>query len=72
MTILGYAQHDAQEFLSFLLDGLHEDLNRARQKREDKLPLDHNAQDIHPSDMSWGKHKLRNNSIVVDLFHGQY
>lgn len=24
----GYAQHDAQELLAFLLDGLHEDLNK--------------------------------------------
>jgi len=24
----GFAQHDAQEFLGTLLDGLHEDLNR--------------------------------------------
>ena len=24
----GYQQHDAQELLAFLLDGLHEDLNR--------------------------------------------
>ena len=24
----GYAQHDSQEFFSFLADGLHEDLNR--------------------------------------------
>ena len=26
----GFSQHDAQEFLAFLLDGLHEDLNRVR------------------------------------------
>ena len=27
---LGYQQHDSQELMSFLLDGLHEDLNRGR------------------------------------------
>ncbi|XP_036852251.2 ubiquitin carboxyl-terminal hydrolase 11 isoform X8 [Manis javanica] len=29
---LGYQQHDSQELLSFLLDGLHEDLNRIKKK----------------------------------------
>lgn len=28
----GYAQHDSQEFLAFLLDGLHEDTNRIQKK----------------------------------------
>lgn len=28
----GYAQHDSQEFFSFLVDGLHEDLNRIQKK----------------------------------------
>lgn len=28
----GYAQHDSQEFFSFLVDGLHEDLNRVEKK----------------------------------------
>jgi ubiquitin carboxyl-terminal hydrolase 6/32 len=27
-----FQQHDSQEFLSFLLDGLHEDLNRVHEK----------------------------------------
>ena len=27
-----FQQHDSQEFLSFLLDGLHEDLNRVHTK----------------------------------------
>ena len=31
-TFVGYAQHDSQELLAFLLDGLHEDLNLVRQK----------------------------------------
>ncbi|MCB0370990.1 MAG: hypothetical protein KDD45_16605, partial [Bdellovibrionales bacterium] len=28
----GYAQHDSHEFFSFLIDGLHEDLNRIEKK----------------------------------------
>ena len=28
----GYAQHDSQEFFSFLVDGIHEDLNRIKKK----------------------------------------
>ena len=28
----GYAQHDSQEFFSFIIDGLHEDLNRVEKK----------------------------------------
>ena len=27
-----FQQHDSQEFLSFLIDGLHEDLNRVHHK----------------------------------------
>ena len=28
----GYAQQDAQEFLAFLMNALHEDLNRVKQR----------------------------------------
>ena len=28
----GYQQQDSQEFLAFLLDGIHEDLNRVKKK----------------------------------------
>ena len=30
----GYAQHDSSELLGFLLDGLHEDLNRVKVSAE--------------------------------------
>lgn len=29
---MGYAQQDAQEFLRYLLEGLHEDINRVKTK----------------------------------------
>lgn len=29
---IGYAQQDAQEFLRYLLEGLHEDVNRVKEK----------------------------------------
>lgn len=36
----GYEQHDSQEFLSFLLDGLHEDLNLVKDKPQVSDPDD--------------------------------
>lgn len=35
----GYSQQDSQEVLSFLLDGLHEDLNRVAKKPYLTLPV---------------------------------
>ena len=32
----GYDQHDSQELLNFLLDGMHEDVNRVKVRRDDK------------------------------------
>ena len=34
----GYSQHDSQELLAFLLDGLHEDLNRIHNKPATEIP----------------------------------
>lgn len=42
----GYGQQDAQEFLRFLLDGMHEEMNRMSKKPPyqeldfDSLPID--------------------------------
>ncbi|XP_018492840.2 putative ubiquitin carboxyl-terminal hydrolase 11 [Raphanus sativus] len=68
----GYNQHDCQEVLSFLLDGLHEDLNKAKQepytesKDTDGLPDDEVAEE------KWKCHKARNDSVIVDVCQGQY
>lgn len=95
----GYAQHDAQEFMAFLLDGLHEDLNRIQNKpytetvdsdgRPDEVSQGgivewgfvcpssqvSSVLPIFPqvvAEEAWQRHKMRNDSFIVDLFQGQY
>ncbi|KAG0028135.1 ubiquitin-specific protease doa4 [Podila clonocystis] len=76
----GTEQHDSQEFLSFLLDGLHEDLKReprppppgdnegseADEARMEKLP------EYEASEIAWQRYLRRDDSIVVSLFQGQF
>ncbi|ELR18446.1 ubiquitin carboxylterminal hydrolase 9, putative [Acanthamoeba castellanii str. Neff] len=66
---VGQAQQDAQEFMAYLLDGLHEDVNRAK-----KHPAQSEATDVDlgaAARREWAVHKARHDSRVVDLFHGQ-
>ncbi|CAD6890709.1 unnamed protein product [Tilletia controversa] len=74
----GYEQHDSQEFLIFLLDGLHEDLNYVIQKppavemspaRE--AELESLPQQI-ASAKEWAIYKQRNDSLIVNWFQGQF
>ena len=68
----GYSQHDSQELLSFLLDGLHEDLNRVRVKPMTE-PVEGNGRPDHEvAAEALNRHKLRNLSFVQELFLGQY
>lgn len=74
----GSEQHDSQEFLNFLLDGLHEDCNLIKKRpsqppespeeeaRFERLP------DWKASAVAWEKYLERNSSVVVSLFQGQY
>uniref|UniRef100_A0A672UYV6 Ubiquitin carboxyl-terminal hydrolase 19 n=1 Tax=Strigops habroptila TaxID=2489341 RepID=A0A672UYV6_STRHB len=68
----GYAQHDAQEFMAFLLDGLHEDLNRIQNKPYTETVDSDGRPDEVVAEEAWQRHKMRNDSFVVDLFQGQY
>ncbi|KAI9204854.1 uncharacterized protein BJ171DRAFT_567881 [Polychytrium aggregatum] len=69
---VGYSQQDSQELLQFLLDGLHEDLNRIREKPYVELPDMDGQPDQVIADKSWECYRLRNNSEIVDLFQGEY
>ncbi|XP_054831391.1 ubiquitin carboxyl-terminal hydrolase 19 isoform X3 [Eublepharis macularius] len=68
----GYAQHDAQEFMAFLLDGLHEDLNRIHIKPYTETVDSDGRPDEVVAEEAWQRHKMRNDSFIVDLFQGQY
>merc|ERR1739838_785177 len=69
----GFAQHDAQEFMVELLDGLHEDLNRIKKKPYIAEPPDLDGWTDHEAAAeSWRLHKMRNDSTIDDLFKGQF
>lgn len=66
----GFQQQDSQELLAFLLDGLHEDLNRIKKKPYVELGSHVGKTDDEFAEESWQDHKKRNDSIIVDIFHG--
>ncbi|XP_054627618.1 ubiquitin carboxyl-terminal hydrolase 8 isoform X2 [Dunckerocampus dactyliophorus] len=68
----GYDQQDSQELLLFLMDGLHEDLNKADNRKRYKEEENDHLDDQMAADLAWNKHKLLNESIIVALFQGQF
>ncbi|KAK2163342.1 hypothetical protein LSH36_81g02038 [Paralvinella palmiformis] len=69
---MGFAQHDAQEFMAYLLDGLHEDLNRVKNKPYTSEVDSDGRPDEVVANEAWARYKSRNDSFIVDLFQGQY
>ncbi|XP_020614030.1 ubiquitin carboxyl-terminal hydrolase 2-like isoform X2 [Orbicella faveolata] len=69
---MGYNQQDAQEFLRFLLEGLHDDLNHVKSKPK-YTPCEYDASlsDHQNAEKSWSNYLSRDNSLMTDLFVGQ-
>ena len=81
----GRMQHDSQEFLSSLLDMLHEDMNQGSALRRSKsgtlykmaagehpAPADRGpVVSTEPGHSAWDAHVRRNTSLITDKFAGQ-
>lgn len=83
----GFQQQDSHEFLTVMLDYLHEDLNRVKEKpyvedKEQKATKkgksksesgsnDDEVNNEEQARIAWDNFLLRNKSVIVDLFYGQ-
>lgn len=67
----GSRQHDAQEFVATILDGIHEDLNHVSEKKVHDEHVYTGNNDKDDAQESWDSHLERNRSMIVDMFHGQ-
>ncbi|XP_046408521.1 ubiquitin carboxyl-terminal hydrolase 43 isoform X2 [Ischnura elegans] len=68
----GGNQHDAQEFLLWLLDKVHEDLNTATKKKYKIIKNSFGRPDEAVAEETLANHKRCNNSFVHDLFQAQF
>jgi ubiquitin C-terminal hydrolase len=66
----GYQQQDSQELLTFLLWGLHEDLNRIKKKPYIERSDVEGRDEVDIAKEEWENHKKRNDSVILDIFHG--
>ena len=69
----GFGQQDSNEFMNFFIDYLNEDLNGTTQKPY--IELDSKKEDESDEECSkrfWESNLTRNDSVITDLFCGQY
>ncbi|KAI9795266.1 MAG: ubiquitin-specific protease doa4 [Piccolia ochrophora] len=73
-----HVQHDANDFLIFILDALHEDfnVNYSRTRLNDLTPAEERNRESMPppiaSRIEWDRYSHRNASRISELFGGQH
>lgn len=70
---MGFRQHDSQEFLRTMLDGLSEDLNRITEKKKWNITDEEvdALSDFDKAIVSWNLARSNNDSVITDIFAGQ-
>uniref|UniRef100_T1ITH6 ubiquitinyl hydrolase 1 n=1 Tax=Strigamia maritima TaxID=126957 RepID=T1ITH6_STRMM len=69
---MGYNQQDAQEFLRYLLQGLHEDVNRVTSKPKPILTdIDESYSETQKAAEAWRRYLRIDDSKIVEIFVGQ-
>ena len=69
----GYQQQDSNEFMTYFLDYINEDLNKVTDPPYEEIEEQkENESDYDCAKRFWDLHLRRNDSIITDLFSGQY
>jgi ubiquitin C-terminal hydrolase len=68
----GFGQQDSCELVNYLLDLLHEDLNRIVNKPYVEMKDSNGRSDPIVAQEYWDGFRARNDSVIVDLMYGQY
>ena len=61
-------QQDANEFINTLLMEIHDEINKNNNSKPKNIPT--NTKEIDPYLNFWNKFYKKNNSFIIDLFHG--
>ena len=69
----GYGQQDSNEFMTFFLDFMNEDLNKNHEKKYKEIQeQQNNESDVQCAKRFWDYFLYRNDSIITDLFTGLF
>lgn len=67
----GFGQQDSCELINYVIDLMHEDLNRVKKKPYIEMKDSEGRTDSVVSAEHWDAFTARNKSIIVDLMYGQ-
>jgi hypothetical protein len=67
----GFAQQDSFELFNYVVDTLHEDLNRIKIKPYTEVKDSNGRPDNEVSADHWDAFSQRNQSVIIDLMYGQ-